>query len=405
MITKKFSKSFDDALTQAYLFHSEFVADQALFGAFSPKFGITYADDFLALITAADDTKLNQDDLNMQTAITNDLDLKMESHKQHYQKLLLHVDFAWPGDVTKLKVFGKNLYDEARRVPAKMVNLLQDTYREANSTAYKAALIAAGFVQADITLLDTYADGLQNKLNEQQSFIRHSATRAEERAVAFNKVWDVMTQISGASKLIFTESPAKIGYYLLYPEGSGSEPLTAPENLTVDVATMIFSWDPVEGASEYQLEMAIGTEWEVIYTGADNFVNYVPPASGIRQYRALAKSGSNVSDYSLLMMYNHVAILPSPGYISLSVTNATTGELSILWESVNEATFYRLFHSQVALGAPAAGEYTLVGEYPTASYADAFPTNYRHWFHVVAGNSELLSTASDSVYVDMPLVP
>ncbi len=230
MITKKFNKSFDDALSQAYLFHGEFAADQLLFEAFSSRFAPPYAADFLALITAADDIKTNQDDLNMQTAITNDVELKMESCRLHFQKLLLHVEFAWSQDEAKLKAFGKNFYLEARRVPVKMVNLMQDAFREANSTAYKASLIAAGFVEADITLLDTLSTDLQNKLNEQQSFIRHSATRSEERIAAFNKIWDVMTQISGASKLIFVDSPAKTGYYLLYPEAAGDGNIIEAEN-------------------------------------------------------------------------------------------------------------------------------------------------------------------------------
>jgi hypothetical protein len=142
----------------------------------------------------------------------------MEPCRKHYQKLLLHVEFAWSRDEAKLKVFGKDSYLEARRTPAKMVYLLQDAFREANSTDYKDSLLAAGFVEADITLLDTLAEDLQNKLYEQQSFIRHVSSRTEERTLAFNKVWDVMSLISSASKLIFIDSPAKTEYYKLYPE-------------------------------------------------------------------------------------------------------------------------------------------------------------------------------------------
>jgi hypothetical protein len=50
--------------------------------------------------------------------------------------------------------------------------------------------------------------------------------------------------------------------------------------------------------------------------------------------------------------------------------------------------------------------YTLVGEYTTASYSGTVPTGYRYWFYVISGSSEeMLSVASDAVYVDMPLVP
>jgi hypothetical protein len=174
---------------------------------------------------------------------------------------------------------------------------------------------------------------------------------------------------------------------------------------------MTFSVSPVPNAVSYQFEMAVAgsQDFEVIYTGPDNFFIYTPPVSGLASYRARCHNSGGYSDYSNLMVYNYVEpVLPAPGYISLTVINASTGAIAINWESVEGALFFRLFSSQVAIGAeePAAGLYTLVGEYTTASYSGTVSTGYRYWFYVISGSSEeMLSVPSQSIYVDMQLIP
>jgi hypothetical protein len=206
MISKKFNKTFDDCLNQAYMFQAELLVDQTVFTAFSPQFAPPFATNFLNDIHAADALPTNEDDLNNQTLLTQNVEDKMVTARSQYQKLLIYVGFAWPDSDPMLKVFGQNLYSSASVSPPQMVNLLQSSYLSANSTAYKATLIAAGFLQADITLLNTIATDLQTKISTQQEFIRHSFTRSEARVVAFNKVWDYMSKISAASKFIFKDS-------------------------------------------------------------------------------------------------------------------------------------------------------------------------------------------------------
>jgi len=213
MIRQNFSKSFNDVLNQAYMFQAELLVDQTAFTAFSPQFAAPFATNFLNDIHSADALPTNEDDLNNQTLLSQNVEDKMVTAREQYQKLLIYVGFAWPDSDPMMKVFGQNLYAAASVSLPKMVNLLQSSYLSANSTAYKATLIAAGFLQADITLLSTIATDLQTRISTQQDFIRHSFTRSEARIVAFNKVWDYMSKISAASKFIFKNSPAKIEFY------------------------------------------------------------------------------------------------------------------------------------------------------------------------------------------------
>jgi len=64
MITAKFSKSYDDVLTQAYLFHSGLIRDLVSFSTYSPIFTADYASDFRDLIDDAGEIPNNEKDLN-----------------------------------------------------------------------------------------------------------------------------------------------------------------------------------------------------------------------------------------------------------------------------------------------------------------------------------------------------
>ncbi len=400
MITKKFSKTYDEVLTQSYLFHSEFVADQAIFEAFSGKFASPYADDFLALITVADEIPTNEDDLNVQTSFTNELELMMETCRAQYQKLLLHVSFAWPEDETKQKLFGSTLYGEARKSPSKMVNLLQSSYREANSVAYKASLIAAGFVQADITLLDTLADSLNVKLNEQQAYIRRTYGRTEQRTEAFNAVWDVMTQISGASKLIFKDSPAKIEFYLLYPEGAGPGTLTAPKNFRFFRGSRVFTWDLVENATRYEVEMSLDQiEWIQIFYESWNEIEYDVP-DGFSYYRCRAHNSGGFGDFCDVLAIEYYRVLPAPLNFRLELVEGTPKKARCLCDAVPTAELYMTYVSVVNIGA-SPSDWTGAASNEQPEVLNELVVGKRNYFSMQAQNEGQSSLKTDALYLDV----
>ena len=222
MNKKKFNRTYDEVLLQASLFHSELVRDIAEFSAFSPTFSPSFADDFLSDIEAADDIPTNEEDLNVQAVLTMEVEEQMILARKHFQKLLLFVGIAWNNSESKLKAFGKDSYLPSRNSPSNMASLLSGLYNTANSAEYKGNLIAVGFSQNDINLLNTLSEDLTTKMNTQIEYKNHSFSRTEERVTAYNKVWDSMVKISSASKMIFQYSPAKIEFYLLY-QGSKSK--------------------------------------------------------------------------------------------------------------------------------------------------------------------------------------
>lgn len=336
MITKKFSKTYDEALTQAYLFHSEFVLDLALFTAFSPSFDADFASDFLDLITAADSIPTNQEDLNNQVILSTAVEDQMVIARAIYQELLVYVGIAFPNSETALLAFGNNMYDKARLLPQKMMNLLQLAHRNADSTTYKTALIAAGFLQTDIDSLTTIETELNTRYNAHKDYMQHTYSRTEERAMAFNAVWDVMVRINAASKIVFKDSPAKIEFYLLYPETTPIGSLTAPENFTFDAENLIFSWDSVQNATSYELETSTdGTNYLEYWAGPETTCTLTTPPTTLMYFRVRARNAGGYGPFSSVIEYNFTIPLTAPLNLGFAVATSTFS-----WSPVATATGY-----------------------------------------------------------------
>lgn len=401
MISKKFNKSYDDALSQAYLFHSGLVRDLSLFTAYSPMFNAPYAANFLDLITDAGLLPTNDEDLNNQVIISLDVNNKLEESKNHYRKLISYVNLKWGDSVAVLRSFGNNLYEKARQSPQRMVNLLELANRAAESLKYKADLIAIGFLQSDITELLTLANELNDLYNDQQEFIQLSSEKAEQRVLAFNKFWDEMVKINNASKIVFKDSPAMIDYYLLYPEGSGPGPLAAPSNLQFDQVNNVITWNSVTNATSYKIEVSFeGGAFEEIYADEMTEAYYVPPSSpSVFVIHAMARNASGLGPVSPLTV-NYNPPLQSPDYISLSLTNPSLGTVGINWGQSYGATSYRLYRSSVAIGAPAAN-FTLLGEFTNKSYSDTVPIPSRNYYYVVAVKGSEVSPSTGESSIDV----
>ena len=406
MIAQKFSKSYDDVLTQSYLFHSGLLRDLSLFTAYSPLFTVAYASDFLDLIEAAGELPTNEEDLNNQVILSLDLDSKLEDARLLYRKLISYVNLKWGNNDVALRAFGSNLYDKARQSPPKMVNLLELANRAAESSKYKTDLIAVGFTQLDITALLTLSAELNTIYNNQQEFIQLTSDRAEERVIAFNKVWDVMVQINFASKQVFKDSPALIEYYLLYPEGPGPGALTAPTGLSFTISNMKISWNSVTNATSYIASISTdgGTSYQEVYSGSDTFFVYEPTYFG--EVSVLIKghnSGGN-GPTSDPYKFTYFDILPAPEGLTISLVSETTGLIRLNFEEVASATTYKIFRSVVGLGMP-AGEYVYITEQAGTEYVGNTTADMRNYFYVKAGNATQLSVASSAVFMDMAVVP
>ena len=298
-----------------------------------------------------------------------------------------------PGNISRLN--DSDLLTAARQVCIAAENL-------------SAALAGVGFTASMLTSFQTTIADYEIKIDEVagKSLIRDDAS--EVKVLKGNELYKLIVKYCDFGKLMWSNvSPSKYNDYVIYESsgsggtGDGTVP-APPTNLTVDIETMVFTWDSVSAALNYKLfKSVVGIEWIEIYSGPDNFVHYVPEPEIIIHYKVVASNNIGDSPASVEMLYNfHVPPLPAPDYVSISVTNAGTGEVALNWGEVSQATYYKLYVSSVALGAE-AGEYVLVGQYDIASHTGTFALSQKHFFKVIAGNIDEESIASDSVYVEL----
>lgn len=401
MIQRKFSKSFEDALEQAYFFHNQFTIDSADFIAASPQFAAPFAANFLLDIQAADALPTNDDDLAQQQFYTSQVSAKMEECRVHYQKLLMYVRLAYPNNVPVEVIFGSKIYEKARNVVLKMINLMQQANKTADSVTYKASLIAAGFLQVDIDKLETLATELTGLNDTQNEYIRQSSIRSEERIVAFNKVWDSMVKISDVSKVIYLASPAHIATYLLYPDNPIPLPPDVPANLAYAAASNLFSWDSVLNATSYQLSYRrVGNiGWNAVYEGSDNFVEF-SPAEGDWEFTVRARNQGGYGEYAVPINVNVPEALAAPTNITVTWTPASSTRTAINFTEHGDTVTIDVWQSLVAVGAP-AGTYSFAGNFPALSpiRMGGVP-NQRIYVYLIAKNSTQESEPSAVAYCD-----
>ena len=275
-------------------------------------------------------------------------------------------------------------------------------------TEYISELSSEGLTQTLLDNMEAKAQQLDDAVRSVLDLSSYRMEKTTERITKGNELYKLMSKYCEVGKRTWDKiNPAFFNDYVIYDYsgggsngGSGGTVPAAPVNLSVDIATMIFSWSELTNAETYQLEKsAVGIEWEIIYTGPDNFFMYVPETEGLNVYRVKGSNSIGSGLYSSMMSYNYLG-LPAPDYVSIAVTNASTGEVALNWGEVPLSTFYKLYVSSVALGAE-AGEYVLVGQYDIASHTGIFALSQRHYFKVIAGNLDDESLASDSVYVEL----
>lgn len=338
---------------------------------------------------------------NQREGATLDAVEKGDIMKQEYQVARTLAMTLYENDQMHLKDFKFDfVYPQDRLSQIERVQGVLDMHAK-HLAAGITHLLPTAIITRLTNALSNYEQALVIQKNEKEE-----ATHAvAELSMLFEADMKKLIKLRAWWKGMFGKNDHRVGMVGMVnpsPGGNSGPVPVAPTNLTVDVATMVFSWDPIlENTTSYILQTSIaGVEWETIYSGTDNFVTYVPPTTGLKMYRALGRNQNGLGIASGVMQYNYHG-LPAPDYISLSVVNATTGVVALNWGEVSGATRYQLFSSEVATGSPAPGEYTLVGEYAIASYSGTFNLGFRHWFYAIAGDIENLSLPSDAVYVDL----
>lgn len=225
---RKYAKSDLLLIEQAQTMLENFNEDIAEFTAKYPDMDAAYATAWQNAINAADAAPDDEEVVSDQKQKTETLIETMRQADNKYGALvtylkLIHKDKA----AGVLDHFGYKRLRRSRYSQPRMKELLDLAYERANSADYKAALIAKGFLQADIDELNALASQLNDENIEQEKSKTDRPEAAQERITLHNAVWDIMTEVNIASKVVFANDYARQQHYLLYPEnnsgGGGSD--------------------------------------------------------------------------------------------------------------------------------------------------------------------------------------
>lgn len=175
-------------------------------------------------------------------------------------------------------------------------------------TEYLTALTPEGLTQAMLDDLDTKTEDYETKLNAIQDSEAVRDTKAEERVVLGNELYELVVKYCEIGKVIWKESSeAKYNDYVIYK--TIDHGLSKPQNLTVEYvggspAVNHLGWDAVTDATSYDVYVSIrdigapSGDYNLLNNFTDVFAD-VPPVDNKRNYYKIkAKNDEDTSDYS-----------------------------------------------------------------------------------------------------------
>lgn len=225
--TRRFSASFDEVIGKAQSMQPQYAADLDKFITFNPWFTSVVNSTLIEQIGLGI-TDFSASGHTAQIEIqTENIAQLLTSAGQKFQRLMYYVENGLGSSKAIGDTFGRQRYEKARQSEKEMVSLLNQAVTAANQMDSKPKLLAAGMNETLPTEMATIAvdlaaaDGKQEMLKKQQLLV------TSQRIELFNSMWDTMSRISSAAKIIFENDPARLAIYQLYDTGA-SDPTKPP---------------------------------------------------------------------------------------------------------------------------------------------------------------------------------
>jgi hypothetical protein len=194
---------------------AQFKLDQADFASFDTDFNPTFEKNWKDSITDAENAPTDEQILDAQANLTDAVVLKLKDCGDYFQMAKYKIEKAFPNQEGVWKEFGYDNYEDARQVPERMIVFMNVWHDVASSLKYKATLIAAGFVQADIDAIVTKKQALMDAKTNQELAKNSRPGVTQSRVALMNKVWGYRSKVAKAAKYIYANDFAKYKIYLL----------------------------------------------------------------------------------------------------------------------------------------------------------------------------------------------
>ena len=220
----RFNLTYDEVIEKAQSVQPQFATDLVQFTTFNPWFTSAVNDQLAIQVTEAiSDFSANSHTAHIEIQ-TETIAQLLSTSGLKYQRLIYYVERAIGSSKAIGDTFGHQRYEKARQSEKEMVSLLNQAVVAANQDDFIQKLTAAGMPEDLLAEMQTLAtdlaaaDGKQEMLKKQQLLV------TSQRIELFNSMWDTMSEISSAAKIIFADDPARLAIYQLYDAGSSDSP-------------------------------------------------------------------------------------------------------------------------------------------------------------------------------------
>ena len=200
--------------------HTTFTENKLDFTAFSDKFIDPYGDNLLLKITTAESTPSDELEVDVIEGLTATVESVMDTGRIELQKLFNFVVDAFPKDSAKLHEVGKDNYEHARQVPARLILALGDAKDFADT--YAVQLAGVGYSAAMATALGDTKTALNAAVNEQNKAQRKRPSKTQDRRTLINDMYDSVRDLCDDAKIIYVHDFAKYNLFLIPGVDKGS---------------------------------------------------------------------------------------------------------------------------------------------------------------------------------------
>ncbi len=226
--SRRFKGPFKSVIAKAQSMQPQFETDLPRFTDFNPWFTETENTRLQVEIAAViRDFSESSHTAKIEIQTETIAQLLTESGKK-YHKLIYYVESGLGNTKAMNDTFGRSRYKKARQSKKEMISLLNHAVTAIGQENYLTALTASGMpptLPDELTRMATdlsTADGKHEMLKKQRLLV------TSQRIELFNSIWDKLSRISSASKILFADDPARLAIYRLY-DGKRRNP-KEPEN-------------------------------------------------------------------------------------------------------------------------------------------------------------------------------
>lgn len=251
-------------------------------------------------------------------------------------------------------------------------------------------------------MIDTYKDLVQDAedaAHEQNDAICERDEQAQNRILLGNELYkEVVAYCEIGKKLFANTDPAKYNDYIIYTPSPGG--LTAPKNFRFFRGSKIFTWDLVENATRYEVEMSLDQAvWTQIFYETWNEIEYDVP-DGMSYYRVRAHNSGGFGDFCEVLPIEYYRILPAPENFQVELLEGTPKKARLTAEPVPTAELYMSYVSIVNIGA-GPGEWTGSVSNTEPIIIHELVVGKRNYFEMQAQNEGQSSTKTAALYLDV----